>query len=322
MARDDYDSPWKEALVKYLPRFFEFFFHHIFDDVDWTQKTRFLDKELQAIAPRRNKKAGPRVVDSLVELPRISAPPAWVLVHIEVQAQKVDQFEKRMFLYHARILERYDKRVCSLAVLADSNPRWRPSSFHESLWETEIEFRFPGAKLTDFREELPELEKSSNPFGILVASTLHAHSTKQSSNSRRMAKTRMVKQLFKSGLGKKEIQEFFKLVDWVLQLSPEQTTIFDEELIELERETNMPYITSIERKGLEKGRAEGLEKGLEKGRTEGRLAALLDALDARFGEVPESLKEKLEDLSDQQRLRELFRLAVTAETLEEFQEEL
>jgi len=314
LSQDEYDSPWKEALVKNLPQFFEFFFRHIFDDVDWTREARFLDKELQAIAPRRNKKAGPRVVDSLVELQRVSAPPAWVLAHIEVQAQKVAQFEKRMFLYHARILERYDKRVCSLAVLADSNPGWRPSSFQESLWGTETEFRFPASKLTDFREKLPELEKSTNPFGLLVASTLHAQSTKQSSNVRRRAKFRMVRQLFKSGLGKKEVQEFLKLVDWVLQLSPEQTTIFDEELIELEKETDMPYITSFERKGL--------EQGLEKGRLEGRLFALLDALDARFGEVPEALKKELENISDQQRLRELHRLAVTVKTLGEFQEDL
>tara|TARA_Y100000815_G_C12868854_1_gene321975 strand:- start:310 stop:468 length:159 start_codon:yes stop_codon:yes gene_type:complete len=29
----DYDSPWKEGLAKYLPRFFEFFFPAIFEDV-------------------------------------------------------------------------------------------------------------------------------------------------------------------------------------------------------------------------------------------------------------------------------------------------
>ena len=81
MAQDDYDSPWKEGLVKYLPRFFEFFFPDIFTDVDWSRRTRFRDTALQAVAPRKgaNKKAGPRVVDALVELHRKSGGRALVL---------------------------------------------------------------------------------------------------------------------------------------------------------------------------------------------------------------------------------------------------
>ena len=44
MPQDDFDSPWKEALVKYLPRFFGFFFPEIFENVDWEKKPCFLDK--------------------------------------------------------------------------------------------------------------------------------------------------------------------------------------------------------------------------------------------------------------------------------------
>jgi hypothetical protein len=109
MARDDYDSPWKEALAKYLPRFFEFFFPEIFHDVDWKKNPRFLDKQLQAVAPREkgNENDGLRVVDTLVQLHRKSGQQAWVMVHIEVQSQRVKAFEERLFLYHARIFERY-----------------------------------------------------------------------------------------------------------------------------------------------------------------------------------------------------------------------
>jgi hypothetical protein len=111
MAQDDFDSPWKEGLVEHLPRFFEFFFSEIFEDVDWNKRTRFLDKELLAVAPQKvgNKQGGQRVVDALVEISRKSGGRAWVLVHIEIQAQKVRDFEKRMLLYHTRIMERYGK---------------------------------------------------------------------------------------------------------------------------------------------------------------------------------------------------------------------
>lgn len=74
---------------------------------------------------------------------------AWVLVHIEVQEGVEQAFAKRMYVYNYRIFDRYDKRVVSLAVLADRQPAWRPtgtamncgaagwaSSFPWSSWST------------------------------------------------------------------------------------------------------------------------------------------------------------------------------------------
>ena len=43
----------------------------------------------------------------------------------------------------------------------------------------------------------------------------------------------------------------------------------------------MPYITSVERIGMEKGLQQGMEKGMEKGMQQ----MVLDALDERFGET-------------------------------------
>ena len=193
MARDEYDRVpafrgwWKEGLVKYLPEFFEFFFPEIFGDVDWRHKANFLDTQLQAVAPRKavNKKAGPRVVDALIDLQQLSGKRAWVLVHIEIQAQKVKEFEKRMLLYHTRILERYGKPVCSLVILADKNNSWRPRMYRHDLWGNELRFRFPVCKLLDFREQLPQLEQSTNPFALLTAATLHAQATRQNSKKTR-----------------------------------------------------------------------------------------------------------------------------------------
>jgi len=38
---DDYDSPWKEALERYLLPFLEFFFPVAYHDVDWSQGYEF-----------------------------------------------------------------------------------------------------------------------------------------------------------------------------------------------------------------------------------------------------------------------------------------
>ena len=53
-SRDDYDSPWKEALQAYLPFFLAFFFADIHEDIDWSRGYESLDKEFQQIV------AGPR----------------------------------------------------------------------------------------------------------------------------------------------------------------------------------------------------------------------------------------------------------------------
>lgn len=308
MDRDSYDSPWKEALVRYLPRFFEFFFPWIFEEVDWSSGVRFADKELQALAPSRpaNKRGGARVVDSLVELRRRSGEKALVLVHIEIQAQRVREFEKRMLLYHTRILERQDKPVCSLAILADKGSNWRPERYQQEIWGNRLFFQFPSCKLLDYDDQLSDLEHSANPFGLLTAATLHAQKTTPNSSARDSAKWRMVRGLYRAGLSKKEIRDFFRLIDWVLRLTPKREKIFWKRLEKMEKETKMPFITSVERIGIEKGRR----------------GTILDVLATRFGVVPPNLAKKLEGISDLERLKELSRLAVTAAKLKEFEKEL
>jgi uncharacterized protein YecA (UPF0149 family) len=120
----------------------------------------------------------------------------------------------------------------------------------------------------------------------------------------------MVRGLFYAGLSKQEIRKFFRLVDGVLKLSPEQEDRFEQELEQMEKETGMPYITSLERKGLEKGRAEGLR------------LAITGVLETRFGEISTNTREQLEVISAQDKLQALSLLAATAESLEAFQSEL
>lgn len=39
--RTDYDSPWKEIIELYFPRFLEFFFPLAHATIDWTQPYEF-----------------------------------------------------------------------------------------------------------------------------------------------------------------------------------------------------------------------------------------------------------------------------------------
>ena len=62
-----------------------------------------------------------------------------------------------------------------------------------------------------------------------------------------------------------------------------------------------------------------LAKGLEEGRTEGRLESLLIFLSARFGQLPDTLREAIAHIQDSEKLDRLVALAATCTARDEFE---
>lgn len=317
--RHEFDTPWKEALFTHFPQFFAFFYPEIFQDIDWSHPPRHLDKELQKLAP--DSRTGRKIPDGLVQVRRRGGEDALVLVHIEVQSHEEAGFAQRMLEYHARIYLHYKQPICSLAILGDWRSNWRPSSQENRLWNCRWTFEYGVVKLLDYHNRLPELECSTNPFALLVAATLYTHSTSPSSESRRFAKGRLVRGLHAAGLSKEQVRGFFRMIDWVLTLSPNQSKIFDQELEEFERSINMPYISSTERnymaKYLEKGLAEGLEQEKQSLRT-----AILLAFASRFGTASAAFESAILSVTDRDRLIALVGVVASAATPEEAERSL
>ena len=76
----------------------------------------------------------------------------------------------------------------------------------------------------------------------------------------------------------------------------------------------MPYITSIER--------HGIEKGLQQGRLQALQEAVADLVEARFPHVPGALRDQIVAIEDPARLKELHRRAAVASDIEEFRASL
>src|SRR4029077_6023154 len=118
------------------------------DDIDWPRGYESLDKELQQVV--REAELGGRVADKLFKVWLKDGREEWVLVHVEVQSQRQTEFPERMYVYNYRLFDRYNRRVASMAVLADPQADWRPDSFGYSLWGCTVSLRWPTVKLLDY----------------------------------------------------------------------------------------------------------------------------------------------------------------------------
>lgn len=283
----DYDSPWKEMLESYFPDFMAFFFPEAYTDIDWTRGYESLDTELQQIV--RDATLGRRRADKLMKVWRRNGTEQMVFIHTEVQGQPQEIFAKRMYVYHYRIFDRYDHPVVSLAILGDRSPTWRPTHYHDGLWGCEVRFQFPMVKLRDYADQWQTLEASRNPFAVVVMAHLQRQATRRDPAGRFQEKLRLLRHLYTRGYSRQQILDLFRFLDWVLTLPTGLEQRLQGELIRLEGEIRMPYITSIERMGIAKGREEGIQQG--------EVIVLTRLLTRRFGILPDGVVQRLEQAS-------------------------
>jgi hypothetical protein len=207
-AQDDYDSPWKEALERYLPDFLALLFPQAHAGIDWSKGYEFLDTELQQIV--RDAELGRRLADKLVRVVDLSGHEDWLLIHLEVQGDRDHDFAERLFIYNYRIFDRHRRPVISLALLADERAQWRPEHFGWQRWGCEVGIRFPSVKLLDYRARWAELEASANPFAVVVQAHLKTQETRHAPRERYGAKLALAKSLYRRGWERGDILELFR----------------------------------------------------------------------------------------------------------------
>jgi hypothetical protein len=276
---DDYDSPWKEALTRYLPEFLDFYFPLAYQAINWTQPHTFLDQELAQIV--RDSELGKRRIDRLVQVTTLTSKIEWVYIHIEVQSQVDSDFAERLFTYNYRLYDRYHRPVATLAVLADERLNWRPGGFSYNLFGSQMSLQFASVKILDYAPQLEELLENPNPFALVTAAHLLTKKTRKDVQARYAAKWQLAKLLYERDWGKQQIIDLFSIIDWLMTLPPELEKQLWTSISELERNIAMPYVTSVERIGIEQGEMMLLRRMLTK----------------RFGNLPEAIEVRLSQAS-------------------------
>jgi hypothetical protein len=311
---DDYDSPWKEGMELYFKELMQFFFPDIAARIAWDKCYQFLDKELQQVV--RDAEIGRRHADKLVRVWSLENEPFHVMIHIEVQSDKDRDFPLRMYVYNYRIFDKQYRPVTSLAILADENPSWRPGAYSSEQWGCEVHFKFPTVKLFDYSDKIDRLLEKTNPFAIITAAHLKTKATKDNPQERYTWKWTITRALYEKGFSTKDILSLYRLVDWLMLLPEDLTKQFTQNLIAYEEEKKMPYITSAERIGIEKGRDEGMVFNARE--------MLLDALDAKFNEnnIPADIKQQIQALNNRILLKRLHKTAIQSKDIEDFRQSM
>jgi hypothetical protein len=132
----------------------------------------------------------------------------------------------------------------------------------------------------------------------------------------------LTRRLYEAGFSRKDILELYRLVDWLMRLPDGLERAYKEQLNEYENRNKMPYVTSIQQLGREEGLQMGREEGLQTGRLQALREAICETIEARFGEVPAAVGERVNAMEDAARLKELHRLAVVSPSLTEFESAL
>jgi hypothetical protein len=113
---------------------------------------------------------------------------------------------------------------------------------------------------------------------------LKAHQTRNNRQERLEWKLSLTRRLYQQGYQRQDVINLFRFIDWLMSLPKNLEQEFWREIRQLEEETRMPYITSVERLGMQR---EGAN-------------LVLRQLNRRLGQVTTSVEKQVCQLSVEQ----------------------
>jgi hypothetical protein len=300
----NYDKTWKEAIGTYLAEFLIFFYPNIYQQIDWNQTPISLDKELEQITASAETEK--RYADKLFKVWLLDHQEIWLLIHVEVQSQYDRKFPQRMFIYNYRAFDLYHKPVISLAILGDESKSWRPTSYQYGLGGSQVRVDFLMVKLLDYQWE--DLEQSENIWAIMVMAHLKTKATTSNLTEREQWKGNLVRDLYQRGLTKLEIINLGKFIDKMMTLPPQLQLNFKTKLNQYEKEIQMPFLSTLE------------EMALEQGAKSTSQTHIINLLEKRFGEIPETLIQTINQIEDLSLLEQLHLETISVNSVAEFEQ--
>lgn len=197
--------------------------------VDFTKGYDFLEKELAALFS--DGESGNRRVDKLARLFLKNGEEKWILVHVEVQGYREDEFAERMFQYFYRVYDKYRRKIFTIAIFSDENKVYRPDCYEYRYFDTELTYKYRSYKILDQDEK--ELQESENPFAMAVLAGLYVLKSKKDLDKRYEFKIRLIRLLLQKSWSRQKIEGLFMFIDAILQLPSWYEDRFEQEVNQL-----------------------------------------------------------------------------------------
>ena len=266
------------------------------------------------------------------------AKPAYWLAHIEVQTQRDSTLPRRLLDYHYHIERRHRCRVITFVILGDLSPSWRPGQFSSDVPPLGMSLGYLSLKLIDLELKLELPRFRGNPVAMVVRAHLAALRTRHDLEARYTQRVALVRRLYEEGFSRKDVVFIHGLIDRLMILPRPLMIRFRQELFTIEKDKNMPYVDTLTRMSLQEGRQKGRKEGLQEGRQEGReeghqegrkegrqegslvqaRESVIEALEIRFGEVSNDLRERITALDNLRNLKAQLRRAITVPSIDQF----
>ena len=303
----DHDRLFKELLTTFFVEFLELFFPKLAASID-PDSIEFLSQEHFV-----NLLDGGEYHADLLVKARFKGAIAFFLIHVEHQSTAPVSFARRFFRYYSAIFEKHGLPVYPIVIYSHDLPKKKQPNVYK--------VDFPDGEVLRFRYRVVQLNRlswrrfvnSDNP----VASALMAR-MKIATRDRPRVKVECLRLMVTLRLNRAKMHLISSFVDAYLNLNDGEEQKFSRsleqaDLLPKQKEEVVEIVTSWERRGIEKGMAQGVEKG----RLDELRMMLLDELAQRFGTADQATISKVQNLNSIDDLRKLTRRAFTAETLQE-----
>jgi len=313
------DQFMKELTVNFIVFVMKLFFPSLARRLDFARQ-KDLNKQLYTDSPEGTE----RFVDVLIEVPVNEPPPEYLLLHVESQQTKRFDFPARMLGYHsliyAREIEGERKDSFSLAEFMMWQNKKQILSFvlcnyliQGGIAPEECKVGLPESNLTcrytciglpslSAREYLPK----DNP--VVCALAVFMNHDDYSLPEFKVACYRKLLD-YHSNLTRRQINIIVYAVETYLSLSTEEEQVYQRLIRDVYPEVNKMITNPL----IEQGRQEGIQQGMQ----QGKQSFLLQLLNAKFGQLPALVDQKIRAITSEQELDRLGMRVLTANSLDE-----
>ncbi|HMQ46277.1 MAG TPA: hypothetical protein PKA00_01415 [Saprospiraceae bacterium] len=266
------DRLWKAILEDFFVEAVQFFFKDLFLQINWQQGYEVLDKELREIFP--NSAENERRADLLVKVFLQDGTEQWILIHVEIQGYKDDNFAKRMFTYFYRLTDRFNVPIVALALFTDADKNWCPDRYEVSYVSTHLIYKYATFKLAHY--QAADFDIIQNPWAMVMQSALIGLKKQWKDEALLEAKVNLYRKLREKGYNQEQSRHLLQFIKYYVRFHRKDFFHKFEHVIQSinqDKPTSMGIIELVKEhllqeakeQGLEQGHEQGLEQGLEQG---------------------------------------------------------